>query len=162
MSNAQAITNIAAAIKYRPDPRRYYFGVTLGSILLSGEDTGGAYCLLKLWVAPGKGVERHTHTREDKAYFVLSGELEATIGDDVFILKPGETLLAPRNIPHALRNPGKADNRYLTMFSPSGFEGFLKAISVAAPAGAPAPTTPPPSPIQNVVELAADDGIQLG
>ena len=162
MFNAQAITNIATAIKYRPDPRRYYFDVTLGSILLSGEDTGGAYCLLELWVAPGKGIARHTHTREDEAYFVVSGELEATIGDDVFILKAGETLIAPRDIPHALRNPGKVPNHYLTMFSPSGFEGFLKAISVAAQAGAAAPTTPPPSPIQNVVELAADYGIQFG
>jgi mannose-6-phosphate isomerase-like protein (cupin superfamily) len=162
MFNAQAITNIAPGIKYHPSPKRYYFDVTLGSILLSGEDTGGAYCLLELYVAPGKGIGRHTHTREDEAYFVLSGELEATIGDDVFVLKAGETLIAPRDIPHALCNPGKVANHYLTMFSPPGFEGFLKAISVAAPDGAAAPTDPPQSPIENVVELAVDYGIQFG
>jgi quercetin dioxygenase-like cupin family protein len=162
MFNPQSIINIATATKYRPDPRRYYSDVTLGSILFSGEDTGGAYCLLELWVAPGKGIGRHTHTREDEASFVLSGELEAKLGDDVFILKAGETLIAPRDIPHALRNPGKVPNHYLTVFSPSGFEGFLKAISVAAPDGAAAPTSPPPSPVQNVVELAGDYGIQFG
>jgi len=162
MFNTQAIANIAPAIKYHPGPKRYYFDVTLGSILLSGEDTGGTYCLLELYVAPGKGVGRHTHTREDEAYFVLSGELEATIGDDVFVLKAGETLIAPRDIPHALRNPGNVANHYLTMFSPSGFEGFLKEISVAAPDGAAAPTKAPPSPIENVVELAADYGIEFG
>jgi hypothetical protein len=48
------------------------------------------------------------------------------------------------------------------MFSPPGFEGFLKAISVAAPDGAAAPTDPPQSPIENVVELAVDYGIQFG
>jgi mannose-6-phosphate isomerase-like protein (cupin superfamily) len=162
MFNAQAIANVAPAIKYHPDPKRYYFDVTLGSILLSGEDTGGAYSLVELRVAPGKGIARHTHTREEEAYFVVSGELEATIGDDVFTLKAGETLIAPRDIPHALRNPGKVPNHYLTIFSPSGFEGFLKAISVTAPAGAAAPIRPPPSPVQNVVELAADYGIQFG
>jgi quercetin dioxygenase-like cupin family protein len=45
-------------------------------------------------------VPRHTHTREDEAYFVLVGKLEVTEGDEVFILKPGDSLMAPRDIPH--------------------------------------------------------------
>ena len=74
MTAIQAMSDIAPAVKYQPKPKCYYFDVALGSILLSGEDTGGAYCLLDLRVAPGLGVPRHTHTREDEAYFVLSGE----------------------------------------------------------------------------------------
>jgi hypothetical protein len=144
MSNIQAISGIARAVKYQPKPKRYYFDVALGSILLSGEDTGGAYCLLDLRVAPGKGVPRHTHTREDEVYFVLSGEL------------------APRNIPHQLRNSGGVANHYLIMFSPSGFEEFLKGTSVPAPDDAVAPTEPPAVAVQNVFELAADYGIQFG
>src|SRR5262249_4842424 len=118
MDNVQGIAEMAPAIKYQPKPRRYYFDVALGSILLSGEDTGGAYCLLDMRVAPGIGVPRHTHTREDEALFVLSGELEATVGDEIFTLRAGETLIAPRNIPHRLRNPGDVPNHYLIMFSP--------------------------------------------
>jgi hypothetical protein len=53
MSNTQTIPDIAPAVKYRPTPKSYYFDVALGSILLSGEDTGGAYCLLDLKVAFG-------------------------------------------------------------------------------------------------------------
>ena len=162
MSSIQAISGIASAIKYQPKPRRYYFDVALGSILLSGEDTGGAYCLLDLRVAPGLGVPRHTHTREDEAYFVLSGELEATVGDETFILRPAETLMAPRNIPHQLRNSGKVANHYLIMFSPPGFEKFLKATSVPAPHNAVAPTEPPAVAVRNIFELAADYGIQFG
>ncbi len=160
MSNIQAISGIARAVKYQPKPKRYYFDVALGSILLSGEDTGGAYCLLDLRVAPGKGVPRHTQTREDEAYFVHSGELEATVGDEVFTLRAGETLVAPRNIPHQLHNSGGVANHYLIMFSPSGFEEFLKATSVPAP-DAVAPTEPPPVAVRNVFELAADYGIQF-
>src|SRR5215813_189257 len=106
MSNILAAFYIVPAVKYQPKPKRYYFDVALGSILLSGEDTGGAYCLLDMRVAFGKGVPRHTHTREDEALFVLSGELEVTIGDETFTLRAGETLMAPRNIPHRLRNSG--------------------------------------------------------
>src|SRR5262245_12796540 len=162
MDNVQAVSSLAPAVKYRSKPKRYYFDVALGSILLSGEDTGGAYCLLDLRVAPGKGVPRHSHTREDEALFVLSGELEVTIGNKIFTLRAGETLIAPRNIPHQLRNSGNVANHYLIMFSPSGFEEFLKATSVPAPDNAVATTEPPPVAVQNVFELASDYGIQFG
>src|SRR6516165_2379736 len=162
MPNIQAIAEMAPAIKYQPKPKRYYFDVALGSILLSGEDTGGAYCLLDLKVAPGKGVPRHTHTREDEALFVLSDELEAIVGDEVFTLRAGETLIAPRNIPHQLRNSGAVANHYLILFSPAGFEEFLKATSVPASDNAVAPTEPPALAVRNVFELAADYGIQFG
>jgi len=162
MDNVQGIAEMAPAIKYQSKPRRYYFDVALGSILLSGEDTGGAYCLLDLRVAPGIGVPRHTHTREDEALFVLSGELEATVGDEIFTLRAGETLIAPRNIPHRLRNSGNVPNHYLIMFSPAGFEEFLKATSVPAPDNAVAPTEPPTIAVQNVFELASAYGIQFG
>jgi quercetin dioxygenase-like cupin family protein len=160
--NSRETANVAPAVKYQPTPKRYYFDVALGSILLSGEDTGGAYCLVDLSVAPGLGVPRHTHTREDEAYFVLSGELEAIVGEEVFTLRAGETLMAPRNIPHQLRNSGSVANHYLIMFSPSGFEEFLKATSVPAPDNAVAPTEPPSVAVRNVFELAADYGIQFG
>ena len=162
MSNIQAISDIVPAVKYQRKPKRYYFDVALGSILLSGEDTGGAYCLLDLRVAPGKGVPRHTHTREDEAYFVLSGELEATVGDEVFTLRAGETLMAPRNIPHQLRNSGSVANHYLIMFSPSGFEEFLKATSVPAPDDAAAPTEPPPVAVRNVSNSRPTMGFTSG
>jgi quercetin dioxygenase-like cupin family protein len=162
MSNVQTISDIAPAVEYQPKPKRYYFDVALGSILLSGEDTGGAYCLLDVRVAPGKGVPRHTHTREDEALFVISGELEALVGHEVFKLKAGETLIAPRNIPHQLRNSGKVANHYLIMFSPAGFEEFLKATSVPAPDDAVAPTEPPAIAVRNVFELAGRYGIQFG
>jgi quercetin dioxygenase-like cupin family protein len=162
MDNVQAVSDLASAVKYQPKPRRYYFDVALGSILLSGEDTGGAYCLLDMRVAPGKGVPSHTHTREDEALFVISGELEASVGDEIFTLRAGETLIAPRNIPHQLRNSGNVANHYLIMFSPAGFEEFLKATSVPAPDNAVAPTEPPAVAVQNVFDLAARYGIRFG
>jgi quercetin dioxygenase-like cupin family protein len=78
------------------------------------------------------GVPRHTHTREDETYYLLSRELEVIVGDEVFVLREGDTLIAPRDIPHQLRNSGNTENHYLLMFSPSGFEGFLKVTAVPA------------------------------
>ena len=152
----------ALSIKHQPRSKRYYFDVGLGSICLSGADTGSAYCLLEVSLAAGMGVPRHTHTREDEVYFVRAGELKVTVGENVFVLRPGDTLLAPRDIPHELRNSGSTTNHYLLVFSPSGFEQFVMATAVPAPDNAVAPTEPPAVAVRNVHELAADYGIVFG
>jgi quercetin dioxygenase-like cupin family protein len=162
MANAQASIRRAPSIKHQPGSQRYYFDVGLGSVCLSGTDTGGAYCLLEVSAAPGISVPRHTHTREDEAYFVLAGELEVTVGEKIFVLRPGDTLLAPRDIPHELRNSGTSENHFLLVFSPSGFEEFVMATAVPAPDDAVAPTEPPAVAVRNVHELAADYGILFG
>jgi quercetin dioxygenase-like cupin family protein len=161
MPSVQAFIPRAPSIKYQPKSKRSFFDVGIGSVCLSGADTGGAYCLLEVGLAPGMGVPRHTHTREDEAYYVLSGELEVTVGDEAFILRAGDTLIAPRDIPHQPRNSGKVENHYLLVFSPSGFEEFLKATAVPAPDNAVAPTEPPAVAVQNVLKLAADYGIRF-
>jgi mannose-6-phosphate isomerase-like protein (cupin superfamily) len=162
MHDIPAATRIAPIVKYQPKGSRYYFDVAVGSVCLSGEDTGGAYCLLEVALAPGIKVPRHMHAREDEVYFVLARELEVIVGDEIFVLRAGDTLMAPRNIPHQLRNSGDVENHYLLLFSPSGFEEFLRATAVPAPDGAVAPTTPPAIPVANVFELARDFGIQFG
>ena len=168
MPSVQTAIQAAPSIKHQPRFKRYYFDVGIGSVCLSGEHTGGAYCLLEVSLAPGIGVPRHMHTREDETYYVTSGELEVTVGDEVFILKVGDTLIAPRNIPHELRNSGSTTNHYLLVFSPAGFENFVMATALPAPANAVAPTERQLQgeelavAVQNVHRLATEYGILLG
>jgi mannose-6-phosphate isomerase-like protein (cupin superfamily) len=162
MHDTPDLPSRASSVKYQPRSNRYYFDVGIGSVCLSGVDTGGTYCLLEAGLAPGMSVPRHTHTREDEAYFVLIGELEVTVGDEVFTLRPGDSLMAPRDIPHQLRNPGNIENHYLLVFSPPGFEEFLRLTAVPAPDDAAAPTKPPAISVHNVHDLATDFGILFG
>jgi quercetin dioxygenase-like cupin family protein len=168
MNKVPSLIQKAPSIEHKLRSKRYYFDVAIGSVCLSGPDTGGAYCLLELSLAPGIGVPRHTHTREDESYYVISGELEVIVGDQVFVLIAGDSLMAPRDIPHELRNSGNSENHYLINFSPSGFEDFLKATALPAPDNAVAPTERqlqvenPSIAVQNVHELAADYGIIFG
>ena len=76
--------------------------------------------------------------------------------------------MAPRNIPHQLRNSGNVENRYLLIFSPSGFEEFVMAAAVPAPDNAVAPTErqlqdeDPSLSIQRIHKLATEYGILFG
>ena len=162
VANRDGTNRAAPAVRHKPRSNRYYFDVGIGSVCLAGADTGGAYCLLEVSLAPVTSVPRHIHTREDEGYFVLAGELEVVVGGDTFVLRAGDTLMAPRDIPHQLRNSGDVENHYLLFFSPSGFEGFLSATAVPAPDNAAAPTKPPAAPVRNVHRLADDYGIRFG
>src|ERR1700748_3309508 len=149
MPEVQTPIQKAPSIKHQPISKRYYFDVALGSVRLTGANTGGAYCLLEVSLAPGIGVPRHIHTREDETYYV----------------KAGDTLIAPRDIPHELRNSGNITNHYLLVFSPSGFEEFVMATALPAPDDAVAPTErqlhvdDPAIAVQNVHRLATEYGI---
>jgi mannose-6-phosphate isomerase-like protein (cupin superfamily) len=159
--NVQAFRHKAPSIKLQAGSER--LRLRRGCWLcLSGADTGAAYCLLEASLAPEMDVPRHTHTREDETYFVLAGELEVIVGHEVFILRRGDCLMAPRNIPHRLRNSGNVDNHYLLLFSPSGFDEFLRVTAVAAPNNADSASEPTPVTVPNVREIAADYGIFFG
>lgn len=64
---------------------------------------------MKIVYAPGKtsttSGDLATHDSYEYGY-VLKGELEVTIGEEVFLLHEGESLGFDSAIPHVLRNPG--------------------------------------------------------
>jgi len=102
------------------------------------------------------------HTREHETYYVLSGELEAVVGGEVFVLRAGDCLMAPRDIPHRLRNPGNVENHYLLIFSPPGFDEFLRVTAVFAPDSTASEAESISVAVRNVREVAADNGIFFG
>jgi transcriptional regulator with XRE-family HTH domain/quercetin dioxygenase-like cupin family protein len=55
--------------------------------------------------ASGTGGDPCTHQGYEYGY-VLSGKVEVTVGDEVFVLRRGESLGFDSTIPHVLRNPG--------------------------------------------------------
>ena len=69
--------------------------------------------------------------------------------------------MALRNIPHQIKTTSAAENRFLLIFSPAGFETFLDTTAVPAPEGVPALTEPPKVANQNVMESAASYGIPV-
>jgi mannose-6-phosphate isomerase-like protein (cupin superfamily) len=159
--NVQTFAHKAPSFKHQKRSRRLRLRRG-GWLCLSGADTGGAYCLLEASLAPGESVPRHVHTREDETYYVLSGELEVAVGGEVFVLRAGDCLMAPRDIPHQLRNPANVENHYLLMFSPPGFDEFLRVTAVPMPENAVDAVEPIPVAVRNVREVAADYGIFFG
>ncbi len=109
------------------------------TILLSGKDTNGRYCLIDMHIPPGGGPPPHRHDFEE-SFTLLAGEIEATFRGEKSVVKAGETLSIPANAPHSFTNASKETVRLLCLCAPSGQEEFFAQV------GAPVATrtTPPP------------------
>jgi quercetin dioxygenase-like cupin family protein len=109
------------------------------TILLSGEDTAGRYCLVDMYIPPQGGPGPHRHDFEE-TFVLLEGEMEATFRGNKTTVRAGETLHIPANAPHHFHNTSSAPARLLCICSPAGQENFFREVGVPVATR----TTPPP------------------
>jgi len=114
------------------------------TILLSGADTAGRYCMIDMLVPPGGGPGPHRHDFEE-SFTVLEGEIEVTFRGAKAMLKSGETANIPANAPHEFHNKGDRTARLLCICSPSGEEEFFAQVGVPVATRTTAPPTLDPA-----------------
>lgn len=107
----------------------------------TAEETGGSFSLWEGVFPPGAGAPPHTHTREDEAFYVLSGELmiEAEGEPTPQCLGPGGFFFGARDRRHAVRNVGSEPARVLILSAPSvGLDKMFAELDAATANGHPA------------------------
>ena len=109
------------------------------TILLSGKDTAGRFCLIDMHIPPGGGPPPHRHDFEE-TFSMLEGELEFTFRGARQTVRAGETIHIPANAPHQFRSSSAEPARLLCTCSPAGQEEFFREVGVAVATR----TTPPP------------------
>lgn len=117
----------------------------LATIKLAAKHTEGRFSLIEMVWPPALEVPLHVHTREDELFFLQEGQISFWVGKSLFQASPGHTLLAPKNIPHKFVVTSAEPARYLIVYSPAGFEGFIRDTSQPAQRLnlPPAPSAPP-------------------
>ncbi|MFB3906283.1 MAG: cupin domain-containing protein [Acidobacteriota bacterium] len=110
------------------------------TFLVTGAQSGGAYFIMEAIVPPGGGPPPHIHRREEESFYVLEGQLDIRVGNEVFQASAGDFAHTPRDTVHGFRNVGTDKARLLLIFSPEGLEGILRRDVGAGPGplGAPA------------------------
>ncbi len=94
-------------------------------VLVSGEDTQGAFAVIQEDTPPGGGTPLHVHRREDEYFYVVQGQVEFRVAGSVLQAGPGCHVFAPRDIPHNFRNAGTTPLRMIVTVQPAGFEKFV-------------------------------------
>jgi quercetin dioxygenase-like cupin family protein len=99
------------------------------TILLSGKDTAGRYCLIDMHIPPGGGPPPHRHDFEE-TFALLEGEMVATFRGEKTVVRAGETVHIPANAPHQFHNASDGAVRLLCVCSPAGQEDFFREVGV--------------------------------
>src|ERR1035438_4111112 len=91
------------------------------TILLTGKDTAGRFCLIDMHVPPGGGPPPHRHDFEE-TFSVLEGEIETTFRGKPSTVRAGEAINIPANAPHQFQNKSTQAARLICVCSPAGIE----------------------------------------
>jgi quercetin dioxygenase-like cupin family protein len=97
------------------------------TILVSGAQTAGRYCLIDMLVPDGSGPPPHRHDFEEM-FTLLEGELEFTFRGNKTVARAGETVNIPANAPHVFKNKSGKTVHLLCMCTPAGQEEFFMQV----------------------------------
>lgn len=94
-------------------------------------DSSGLFILENIFHARG-GPPRHLHYEQDEWFYALEGEFLIEVGAERIRLNPGDSLLAPRRVPHVWAYTGNTRGRILITFMPAGqMEAFFREVTKA-------------------------------
>jgi quercetin 2,3-dioxygenase len=75
------------------------------------------------------GPPLHTHPYQDEIFCIIEGEYLFQVGEEQFEAKAGDTLFAPRAVPHCFTKLGEKPGKMLITYQPSGkMEEFYQKI----------------------------------
>jgi len=81
-------------------------------------------------IKPGDRIPVHYHSSEEELIFIEKGDGIFTFGDEQYEVTSGSMALVPRTVWHGLRNESNEMLRMVFGYTPSGFEGYFRAIGV--------------------------------
>lgn len=115
-----------AADQDRFGHRRRVFGSLPIDVKVSAADTDGGLLLIEQ-IDEGKGgPPRHVHHLQDEWFYVVRGLYVVEVGGERFELQSGDSVLAPRGVPHVWAHTGEGTGRMLIGFQPAGqMEAFF-------------------------------------
>jgi mannose-6-phosphate isomerase-like protein (cupin superfamily) len=135
--------SLAAAEPFSHEPRA---GSTLNVLgvthiyKVTGAETGGSLSFWEAVIPPGAGAPPHTHTREDEAFYVLSGDILIEHEGEAVPVRvgPGGFFFGRRGRYHAFRNAGDETARVLVVSSPScGLDQMFAELEAVCRGGMP-------------------------
>lgn len=107
-------------------------GISEISFKVVPQDENGLFVIENTFHAKG-GPAKHLHFDQDEWFYAVEGEFVLEVGSERIVLKPGESLLAPRKVPHVWAFSGNGlRGRMLITFLPAGkMEAFFREVTKA-------------------------------
>ena len=97
------------------------------TILAATAETDGDYVVLEALVPPEGGPPLHIHHDQVETFYILEGEMEMTLGDQVYQAKAGDYVHISKDTPHRFLNRSRTTTKMIFTFVPAGdIEEFFR------------------------------------
>jgi quercetin dioxygenase-like cupin family protein len=139
-----------------------WFLDTLVTFHTSHEDGSDGISTMESLARRGDSPPYHVHHTEDEVFHMIEGELVLLVDGKTRRLRAGETVLAPKGVPHTYRVVSE-QARWLVTTTHGDFERFVREMArPAAAAELPTHAGPPtPEQQQALAEVSLRHGIEL-
>ena len=115
------------------DNEPIHFLDAIFDVKVSGKDTEGRCVIFDTLRQKKVGPLLHLHTDCDEWFHVKDGEFKFQVGDRTLRLKTGDSLLVPRETPHAFVKISEGDARLIVMHQPAvRMEQYFRKVSKQA------------------------------
>jgi quercetin 2,3-dioxygenase len=95
-------------------------GITSLRYKVVQEDTGGRLLIIEQRMLDKGGPPRHAHLSQEEWFYSLRGEFILEIGLERYRLNAGDSVIAPRKVPHVWAYVGEGPGQILIAFTPAG------------------------------------------
>lgn len=115
-------------------------------VVITGEQTGGAYATIDMLIPPNGGPGPHAHADFQESFFVLEGEVVVKTEDRTYTARKGAFVNIPLGgMVHDFKNLTNTIAHLLCVVVPAGLEKFFQEIGKPVPPGIflPPPTMGP-------------------
>ncbi len=106
-------------------------GISAIDFKVTSQNAAGLFIIENTFHEKG-GPPRHLHYEQEEWFYALEGEFIIEVGTERFTMQPGDSILAPRNVPHVWAYTGSSVGRMLIAFMPAGkMEAFFREVTKA-------------------------------
>lgn len=140
----------------------FWFGDTRVAVRVSSRDGGDQMSVIEHWMPYGEAPPRHVHRNEDEIFVILRGEMLFRVGDSELVGRAGDTVLAPKGIPHQFRVRSAEGAHCFTITRGADFETMVRETGrPAAGPGLPEPTPVTADLVARLTEACGRNGIDI-
>lgn len=120
------------------DGETIVLGSTRMRVLEDGSHTGHRLAIAESVLAPHtQGPPQHRHARHDEGFYILSGTVRFTVGDEFYDATEGTLVMVPPGAPHSFANLTGRPAVMLSTFTPDLYVQYFRDLRNTLTGGRP-------------------------
>ncbi|MCP9210477.1 cupin domain-containing protein [Streptomyces sp. NEAU-Y11] len=113
-------------------------GITRMRVLEDGSHTGHRLAIAESVLAPHtQGPPQHRHAQHDEGFYILSGTVRFTVGDEDHDITKGTLVMVPPGTPHTFANLTDQPAVMLSTFTPDLYVQYFRDLQDVLAGGQP-------------------------